>query len=143
MYNEKTQQAKITHTVFVEYQDTTRTAPEKCVSDSEYKKYLEEPESVNDLVILPIEFELRFDMSVKDNGPGMFSTPEFKLKKSNIKFEECNFAFNYLELGMPAKAKGEEDFDDDEEDEQDFASITSLDDLVKQVMGGKRGKRSM
>lgn len=123
LYNEKTQQAKVTHTIFVEYQDTTREAPEKCVSDTEYSKYLQEPESVNDLVILPIEFELKFDLSVKDNGPGMFPTPEFKLKKSNINFEECNFAFNYLELGMPKKQKNEDDFEEDEDDEPDFASI--------------------
>lgn len=85
LYSEKNKQAKLTHTFFVEYQDTTRGGPDVCISDPKYPEYLKRKESVNDIVIIPFEFELRFDMSVKDNGEGLFSSPQFSLKKSNTK----------------------------------------------------------
>lgn len=75
----------MTHTFFIEYQDTTRKAEEKCVSSPEYKKYLTEPESINDLVIVPFEVEMRMDLDVTDNGSGRFPSPEFSLNKTKVK----------------------------------------------------------
>jgi hypothetical protein len=128
-------------TYFFEYQDTTRKAPEVCVTDPKYQEYLTNPESVNDLVIIPIDLDLRLDLSATNNGEGMFSSIKFKHRKSTLKFDECRFAYNINELGSPPKeetkkggADDEEDFDDGED--VDLASIEGLEDLVNMVSGG-------
>jgi len=51
---------RIKHTLFVEYQDTSKCGGKVCVSDTKnYAKKQAQANTVNDIALIPIELDLR------------------------------------------------------------------------------------
>lgn len=101
---------------------------------------MKNPQSVHDLVVLPVELEFTFDFSTETKEP--FTSASWRLKKSNVKLDRCEFVYNYQELGAPSAKKkdpeSDEDFDDDEIDLADLINVDGVDSLIDKLKGNKR-----
>jgi len=86
-----------------------------CITDEGYSEWVKKNLTVNDIVLMPIEFDFRIDAKVLQNGEGLFPSVEAAMKKTNLKVKECSFVYNYAGIGMPEpkEEENDEDFDDD------------------------------
>lgn len=84
--------------------------------------------SVNDIVIIPMDFSIVAKVNLKDNQPtSEFQTYETKLIKPLMKFRPCQFVFN-PDLNSV----------EDDEEEDDFADSDSIEDLLSKVVGRQK-----
>jgi len=51
--------------------------------------------------LLPIEFEMKIDANLVENGPGLFPSIEAAMKKVQLKLKLCSFVYNYEGIGLP------------------------------------------
>ena len=120
----------MTNTFFVEYQDQSRSQEHVCITAPEFKDFIAKPNTINDIIILPITAEMVVEVDVTDNGEKLFPTLKMNAKNLNIDVGQCSMVYNYQNLGMPkiqdTKKKSSDDDEDFDEDDDLFEVVENI-----------------
>ena len=122
----KNGEARIKSLIFVEYHDTSKAGGKVCSSDTKnYQKKMSRPNSINDIVLLPIEIDFKFKPELIDGE--LFQEFHASGTKGKLKLQGCQYVLNkdiILEKGDK-----EEEYDEDE----DFADFDDFNDIIDHV----------